>query len=124
MNGGYEVSLSHCGPNTVKTNAPNTFLWEILRCWYYKNHKGKTSLKPDSAGSKILERISDNPDLNFEARADVIPLSKEKGFLRYQVNPAKFWGPGVRNTIKTTPCTSEKRIKNQGKRRRKNTNNS
>lgn len=31
MNAGYRVSISHCNPNAIKTNAPPTFLWDIAR---------------------------------------------------------------------------------------------
>jgi N2,N2-dimethylguanosine tRNA methyltransferase len=33
LNGGYTISVSHCDPIGLKTNAPMSFLWDIMRKW-------------------------------------------------------------------------------------------
>lgn len=33
LNAGYKVSTSHCGPGTVKTNAPSHVVWDVFRTW-------------------------------------------------------------------------------------------
>ena len=30
---GYRVSISHTHANAIKTDAPNSTLWDIMRCW-------------------------------------------------------------------------------------------
>jgi len=34
LNGGYQVSASHTEPEAIKTNAPSSVIWDILRCTY------------------------------------------------------------------------------------------
>ena len=29
----YKVSLSHANPNAIKTDAPHSVFWDIMRCW-------------------------------------------------------------------------------------------
>ena len=33
LNAGYEVSYSHANKNSIKTNAPNEVIWDIVRAW-------------------------------------------------------------------------------------------
>lgn len=33
LHAGYQVSLSHACKNTIKTDAPATVIWDIMRCW-------------------------------------------------------------------------------------------
>lgn len=33
LNAGYKVSTSHCGPQTVKTDAPSHIVWDVMRAW-------------------------------------------------------------------------------------------
>ena len=33
MNGGYKVSQSHTSPVAIKTNAPSSFVWDMVRAW-------------------------------------------------------------------------------------------
>ena len=33
MEQGYRVSISHTHANAIKTDAPNSVLWDIMRCW-------------------------------------------------------------------------------------------
>lgn len=33
MEQGYRVSISHTSANAVKTDAPNSVLWDIMRSW-------------------------------------------------------------------------------------------
>ena len=33
LNQNYRVSLSHANANAVKTDAPHSVFWDIMRCW-------------------------------------------------------------------------------------------
>ena len=33
MNLGYRVSISHSRPTAVKTDAPHSVVWDVMRCW-------------------------------------------------------------------------------------------
>lgn len=33
LNANYQVSYSHCSKNSLKTNAPNEVIWDILKRW-------------------------------------------------------------------------------------------
>lgn len=33
LNGNYKVSYSHCAKNSLKTNAPSEFIWNVLKKW-------------------------------------------------------------------------------------------
>lgn len=33
LNAGYKVSISHANPMSIKTNAPNDVIWDIIRAW-------------------------------------------------------------------------------------------
>ena len=38
LNAGFTVSISHCDPLGIKSNAPTRFLWDILRQWVIKTN--------------------------------------------------------------------------------------
>jgi len=53
---GYQISSSHCEPNSIKTDAPSKILWDILRCWH-KLHPAKLDeSKQTTVSYKILSR--------------------------------------------------------------------
>lgn len=33
LNAGYKVSYSHANKNSIKTDAPNSVIWDIVRAW-------------------------------------------------------------------------------------------
>ncbi|KAI1301795.1 tRNA (guanine(26)-N(2))-dimethyltransferase [Halotydeus destructor] len=103
LNAGYAVSSSHCNKNSIKTDAPNTFIWEIMRKWVEEHpiEKSKWNESSDS-GLKILAK-SCSSDISFEYHQDAEPLSKKKEMVRYQVNPEPNWGPKSRASARSTP---------------------
>jgi len=110
---GYEVSESHVGPNTLKTNAPNKVLWDVLREWHRLGHGG--NLKSGTPGFNLVEKGIKTEGISFDVREDANPPSRESRFLRFQMNPTKYWGPGVRNNFKVSDSGPDKRLRNQGK---------
>ncbi|GBP29771.1 Probable tRNA [Eumeta japonica] len=98
MNGGYKVSYSHAAKNSVKTNAPGHFIWDIVRTWE-KTHP----IKPN----KSIVDLTERPDAN--------PISRRDGRLRFQFNPLPFWGPGTKASTRVGEEKMSKSTLNQNK---------
>ncbi|ODN05503.1 putative tRNA (guanine(26)-N(2))-dimethyltransferase, partial [Orchesella cincta] len=54
MNLGYQVSLTHAEPNTIKTNIPNRTLWDILRAWRLQTNP--KPMQADTIGHRVMAR--------------------------------------------------------------------
>nr|XP_027196545.1 probable tRNA (guanine(26)-N(2))-dimethyltransferase [Dermatophagoides pteronyssinus] len=94
INGGYQFSLSHAFKNTMKTNAPNEFIWAMIK------HVAKKS-ESSHKSKRIPSHIQNILDKNFpytinDTLVQEEPLSKSKNLLRYQLNPEQYWGPKSR----------------------------
>ncbi|CAL8072921.1 unnamed protein product [Orchesella dallaii] len=114
MNLGYQVSLTHAEPNTIKTNIPNSSLWDILRAWRLQTNP--KPMQPDTVGHRVMAREPTIKDIDFTIRPDAKPLSQNMNLLRYQTNPEKYWGPGCRDNFKSHgEGGPSKRELNQGK---------
>jgi tRNA (guanine26-N2/guanine27-N2)-dimethyltransferase len=111
MHMGYRVTRSHCKAGSIKTDAPWSVLWDVMREWVRQKAPVKEgSLTRGMAGWKILytddgkvrgfagnqglEEV-DGGKKKIEVRFDEkLGADKEKGKLvRYQVNPRANWGP-------------------------------
>lgn len=122
LNSGYQVSSSHAHRSSFKTNAPNQFIWDIFKSWALTFTVGGETIKTtDKMNDKsVTKKIVSSPILStisFTLHPDAKPPSREKGLLRYQPNPLPFWGPKCRpgeNNLE-----DDKRIKNQGKKKKK-----
>lgn len=116
---GYRVTRSHCKPGSIKTDAPWSDLWHLMREWVRQKAPVKEdNIKPGSAGYRILKmgdkkepehreenggepgaerEMQDGED--EETRAEVVfdeRLGREKNkekLVRYQMNPRENWGP-------------------------------
>lgn len=117
LNAGYKVSYSHAEKNSVKTNAPMSLLWDVLRSWVKKNPINDRHM---TDGSVVKEILSKEPlaSIEFDFHAQAIPDSKKMGLLRWQKNPQPEWGPKTR-AKKSNETQAEKRERNQGKRKRR-----
>ena len=120
LNAGYKVSLSHANKTAIKTNAPNDFIWTMMRAWEKLNPAKKEKLEKSSIAYKILENtlLSKFEDISFELHADADPPSRQSHMKRFQMNPAPNWGPKMKAHT-TQEQLDEKRSKNQGKTKRK-----
>ena len=91
VNAGYEVSGYHKDPLAVKTNAPDSVVWDVMRAWYKKNKPIKDPPE-GSVAQKIISKESSSIDVNF-----TIPESLRKGsnkrVARFPKNPQANWGP-------------------------------
>lgn len=58
---GYRSTRSHAKPNSIRTDAPWSVVWEIMREWVRQHSPVKeTSLKPGTAGAAIMAKSRDN----------------------------------------------------------------
>lgn len=70
---GYRVTRSHCKPGSIKTDAPWSVLWDVIREWIrQKSPIKEANVKPGSAGYRILrlgegEKKSEDRDENGDA---------------------------------------------------------
>ena len=119
LNAGYQVSTSHAHRSSFKTNAPNQLIWDIFRSWALTVGGGSINIEK-LADKSVTKKILSSPILSkisFNLHPDAEPPSREKGLLRYQPNPLPFWGPKCRPG--ETNLENDKRIKNQGKKKKK-----
>ncbi|XP_067666800.1 tRNA (guanine(26)-N(2))-dimethyltransferase-like isoform X1 [Haliotis asinina] len=117
LNAGYRASLTHCAKNAHKTDAPGKVVWDIMRAWV-KDHPVKASrLQGDTPAKAILDK-EPVTEVSFSLHPDANPQSRQKGLLRWQVNPEPDWGPKPRaKKSNTEESLSEKRDRRRGKRK-------
>lgn len=110
LNAGYRVSYSHAHRNSVKTDAPNDFIWDLMKKWV-ETHPVSIDRMPDSnAGKKILAQACTHT-VSFQIRHDAEPMSKKQEMIRFQVNPEPNWGPKPRpdrNPVSDTGITESR----------------
>lgn len=111
---GYRVTRSHCKPGSIKTDAPWSVLWEIIREWTRQKAPIKeANIKPGTPGFRILglkaqdqatEPKEDRAKVEVEKKEEEATkevvfdegLGREKNkekLIRYQMNPRENWGP-------------------------------
>lgn len=98
---GYRVSFSHAYRTSIKTDAPTSVLWDILRCWNKKYPVKESRL---IQGTPLCTILSAPCSVEYDVSAeemhpDANPNSRRLALNRYQVNPTTHWGPGTRATI-------------------------
>ena len=93
INAGYRISPAHSDPLAIKTDAPVSVLWDILRCWV-KEHpvKGQAHKTP---GEAILAK---EPKViaNWTRVNGAFTKAQRDGVTRYPNNPSENWGPKAR----------------------------
>ena len=95
---GYQVSLSHASKNSLKTNAPISVLYDILRFWAKSHPVNQTRYQEGSALKAILSK-EPSKDYNFDLHPKANPPSRKGALSRFPENPAANWGPGTRSTL-------------------------
>ncbi|KAI1819373.1 S-adenosyl-L-methionine-dependent methyltransferase [Xylaria intraflava] len=100
---GYEVTRSHCRAGSMRTNAPWSVVWHVMREWTRQKQPVKIeNIAQNSAAYRLLrlggtEKKDDTIDgleVVFDQR-----LGRDKsqpGLVRYQTNPRENWGPQSR----------------------------
>ncbi|KAJ3037918.1 tRNA methyltransferase 1 [Rhizophlyctis rosea] len=106
LHAGYKVSISHAMAGSVKTNAPASVMWDIMRKWVELNPvKAKDNL--NAPGSVILAKER-TLDVNFERHPKADPESRKVKLVRFQFNPTKNWGPLAKPGAKEKPNKQQK----------------
>ncbi|XP_006918808.1 tRNA (guanine(26)-N(2))-dimethyltransferase isoform X1 [Pteropus alecto] len=95
LHAGFRVSLSHACKNAVKTDAPASALWDIMRCWEKGCPVKRERLSETSPAFRILS-LEPRLQANFTIRDDANPSSRQRGLKRFQANPEANWGPRPR----------------------------
>ncbi|XP_014278781.1 tRNA (guanine(26)-N(2))-dimethyltransferase isoform X1 [Halyomorpha halys] len=112
LNGGYDVSESHAAPNSVKTNAPFTFIWDIIREWVKTHPVGKKRLEKDDVARSLLDKTPGSVDLSIHPES----ATQAGEVLRFQCNPLPHWGPGYKATSNILEVKEEKRKQQEKKK--------
>ncbi|XP_006730625.2 tRNA (guanine(26)-N(2))-dimethyltransferase isoform X1 [Leptonychotes weddellii] len=95
LHAGFRVSLSHACKNAVKTDAPSSALWDIMRCWGKECPVRRERLSETSPAFRILG-VEPRLQADFTIREDANPSSRQRGLKRFQANPEANWGPRPR----------------------------
>ncbi|XP_053573806.1 tRNA (guanine(26)-N(2))-dimethyltransferase isoform X2 [Bombina bombina] len=118
LHAGYRVSLSHACKQAVKTDAPASVIWDVMRCWEKQNPVKREKLSETSPAFHVLSK---EPSLQacFDVREDANPKSRKLGLKRFQENPEANWGPKARAKAGgvIVPTLEEKRKQHQNKRK-------
>lgn len=121
LNAGYCVSYSHACKTSVKTDAPNEVIWDIVRAWEKNNSVKRDKLSNDSPAIRILKTPT-TTNVSFDIHPLANPLSRQNKLTRFQQNPTINWGPGTRARTRIdleNGVENSKKIRNQNKNSRK-----
>jgi tRNA (guanine26-N2/guanine27-N2)-dimethyltransferase len=93
INAGYRASTAHCNPLALKTDAPMSVLWDIMRCWVQEH-----PVKPSKEKTPAVVILAKEPKLkaNFSRVAGAMIKSQQQGVPRFPQNPEENWGPKPR----------------------------
>ncbi|KAI1373664.1 dimethylguanosine tRNA methyltransferase [Hypoxylon crocopeplum] len=105
---GYQVTRSHCKPGSIKTNAPWSVIWHIMREWV--RQRGPVNLKKitENSPAHTILRVGKKDEDAKETEEDKVDKmevvfdkrlgrdTSKKGLVRYQTNPRENWGPLTR----------------------------
>ncbi|XP_065648108.1 tRNA (guanine(26)-N(2))-dimethyltransferase isoform X2 [Hydra vulgaris] len=116
IHAGYEISSTHANQAGLKTSAPVSVIWDILRSWVKLHPVNQKKISSNSPASVILSKESKRT-ANFEIIQTAVPQSKMMKLLRYPENPEADWGPKSKAIKKEFSSLSEKRQTLQGKRK-------
>lgn len=102
MNAGYRVSLTHTNKTGIKTDAPNSVVWDIF-CQAADQQK---TPPVDGLASRILSKPRQKV-YDFTHNPSIETQSKKLSLLRFQLNPTKEWGPKSRPDSKSAQDSVE-----------------
>lgn len=115
---GYRVSYSHASKTSIKTDAPVSVLWDILRFWQKSHPVKKERLLPGTPIEAILAKEPTKEYRLHDIHPDANPPSRKESLSRFPENPAAHWGPGTRATLMVSDNKMTKSLRNQNKRRK------
>ncbi|XP_011871745.1 PREDICTED: probable tRNA (guanine(26)-N(2))-dimethyltransferase [Vollenhovia emeryi] len=121
LNAGYKVSYSHASKISIKTDAPNDVVWDIVRAWEKEHPVKREKLAADSPAARILNAPS-TTDISLAMHPLANPISRQRHLSRFQQNPTVNWGPGVRSRTRVdleNTAEDSKKVRNQNKNSKK-----
>ncbi|WVR07192.1 N2,N2-dimethylguanosine tRNA methyltransferase [Kwoniella sp. DSM 27419] len=106
LNAGYKISRSHAQPGAVKTDAPRSFIHDILREDIKSNPVRIDKIAEGSPARNMLSKpMQHTVDFTPHPDASLERTGKETF---YQINPLPNWGPAPRaKSIQVTVTTAE-----------------
>lgn len=104
-NAGFKYCQSYQNPKGIKTNAPNSFIFDLVQAWrkvWADKHEVPylDKVEPESVGMKILEKTPEHK-ISFDVVKEVLDDEKNKPS-NYFPNPEPNWGPKKAAAIKIT----------------------
>jgi hypothetical protein len=100
---GYRTSFSHAAPHLIKTDAPPSAVWDLVRCWVAQPKYAvaeKHLSNPGSLASAILSKkakqIFSFPPTPEAAKLLATEAKRRLGGPLHLPIPAAEWGPGSR----------------------------
>lgn len=118
IHAGYKVSGCHANVAGFKTDAPQSVIWDILRCWCKTTSVKDRKNALHSPATALLSKTS-QIEACFDILPEATPHSKIMKLSRYPLNPEVDWGPKARaKQTNRFPNLADKRKELQGKRRR------
>ncbi|KAF2633879.1 TRM-domain-containing protein [Macroventuria anomochaeta] len=72
---GFRVTMSHCKPGSVKTDASWTDIWHIMTEWVRQKAPLKNPLKENTAGRAIMSKPSTSAEKTNGAAQNVAPVT-------------------------------------------------
>ncbi|XP_050079011.1 probable tRNA (guanine(26)-N(2))-dimethyltransferase [Anopheles maculipalpis] len=119
LHAGYRVSYSHASRTSIKTDAPISVLWDILRCWH-RLHPVKAERFLEGVPLTAILSKQPSQEYNIEAiHPDANPPSRKESLSRFPENPTAHWGPGTRATQMVSDNKMLKSVQNQNRRKQK-----
>lgn len=95
LNAGYKVSRSHALSGSVKTDAPRSFVYDIIRESAKTRPVRMDKIAEQSPTRTLLEKPMTHT-VDFTPHPDAKRYEKDGKAVFYQVNPLPNWGPGSR----------------------------
>ncbi|KAI1770862.1 dimethylguanosine tRNA methyltransferase [Hypoxylon cercidicola] len=104
---GYQVTRSHCKPGSIKTSAPWSVIWHVMREWIRQKAPVNVGKITEHSPAYTLLRLGkkDEAAENGDDAVDKMEVVFDKklgrdttkpGLIRYQTNPRENWGPQSR----------------------------
>ncbi|WVQ82169.1 N2,N2-dimethylguanosine tRNA methyltransferase [Cryptococcus sp. DSM 104549] len=94
LNAGYKISRSHCAPGAVKTDAPRSFIYDIMREEAKTNPIRLDKIAEGSPARNIISKPMIHT-IDFTPHPDAV-LERTGKETFYQINPMPNWGPAPR----------------------------
>lgn len=108
LHAGYRVTRSHTKAGTIKTDAPWSFIWKVMREWSRQKSPVKEgAIRDNMPGWKVMgldkpkeeqekraldgEKTEDGKEIVFAEW--LVKDTDKKKLVRYQINPRENWGP-------------------------------